>query len=483
MPKIIFSPTIPFFVIIPLVIIACAITFYTYSRLTGRLRPILLSLRLMAIFVILFILLQPSISMIKEKIEKNNIIFLIDNSGSMGISDETGRHRLSRLKKIFKEKNIFNGMSKKNILSFYSFSNKLNKISIDDIEALSVNDSNTDISNALSEVNKNINKKSIAGIYILSDGIDNNPENTLKLIEELSYPIFTISPGKEKKLRDISIKLHNTPEKAFLDKKVTINFVIDSFGFMTKNIFCVLKEDGNEINKEKFKVLPGKNMLSLEFIPKKTGLHHYLVSIPVEENEASSKNNEEEFYLDVKKEKLYVLVLAGSPSLEYKFLHKYLSKEPNIKARFLVSKNNTGMNLKGHTGDFFELEENEGKNIFPEKKEELFEYDLIVFNDIEKKKLPESSLPWIKEFAGTRGGGVLMLGGRNSFQGGGYTGSLLEDILPVVLNGEYPVFKEGKFLFELTNDGKVHPVTQLVPDSVKNTKVWKIGRASCRERV
>lgn len=465
MHKIIFLPTISFFIFIPLVILACAITFYTYKRLTGRLRSILLSLRLAAILVILFILFQPSISIIKEKIEKNNIIFLIDNSGSMGILDETGNDRLSRLKKLFKKKKNFNDMQEKNILSFYSFSNGLKKISIDDIDTLLVNDSNTDISNALTEVNKNIDIKTISGIFILSDGIDKNPEKTLKLVEELPYPIFTISPGEEKILRDINIKLQNTPEQAFLDKKVTINFVIDSFGFGTKNIFCVLKEDGNEIKKEKFKVLPGKNMLSLEFTPEKTGPHRYLISIPVEDSEATAKNNEEEFYLDVKKEKLYVLLLAGAPSLEYKYLHKYLSKEPNIKARFLVSKNKTG--------DFFKLEENEGKDRFPEKKEELFEYDLIIFNDIERKSIPESAAVWIKEFAGERGGGVLMLGGRNSFQGGGYAGSSLEDILPVVFNRIEPLLNKGKFKFELSNDGKVHPVTQLMPDSIKNAEIWK----------
>ncbi|MDD5772915.1 MAG: glutamine amidotransferase [bacterium] len=464
MPKIIFSPTIPVFIIIPLVILAGAITFYTYWRLTGRLRSILLSLRLAAIFVILFILLQPSISIIKEKIEKNNIIFLIDNSGSMGIADETGKDRLSRLKGLFKEKKNFSEMSKKSALSFYSFSNGLNEISLNDIDSLKINDSNTDFYRALSLINKKINIKTISGVFILSDGIDNDPENTLKLVKELPYPVFTISPGEEKILRDISIKLQNTPEKAFLDKKVTINFVINSFGFGTKTIFCVLKEDGNEIKKEKFRILPGKNILSLEFTPKKTGPHSYLISIPVEGSEAISKNNEEEFYLDVKKEKLYVLVLAGAPSPEYKFLHEYLIKEPDIKARFLVSKNKN---------DFIKLEENEGKDRFPEKKEELFEYDLIIFNDIERKKIPEYAFPWLKEFAGERGGGVLMLGGRNSFQGGGYNNSSLEDILPVVFNREEPLFNEGKFLFELTGSGKVHPVTQLMPDSIKNTQIWK----------
>ncbi|MFH1288333.1 MAG: glutamine amidotransferase [bacterium] len=470
MLKISFSPQISVFIISLLAVLAGTVTFYTYQRVAGKLKLILLSLRLAAIFVILFILLQPSISIIKEKDEKNNIIFLIDNSGSMGILSENGENRLSRLKGLFKgvgaihESPLLNNFSKKNNLHFYSFSNKLEKININDIDTLKINDSNTDFSNVLAEVNKNFDGQPVAGVFILSDGIDSNQDNTLELVKDVPYPIFTISPGEEKRLMDMGIRLQNGQEKAFLDKKTAVNFVVESSGFRTKNVFCVLEEDGIEIKKEKFLIKPGKNMLSLEFTPKKTGPRRYLISVPVEESEASVRNNEEEFYLDVEKERLYVLVLAGAPSLEYKFLHKYLSKEPNIKTRFLVSKNDD---------EFFKLEENKGKDYFPERKEELFEYDLIIFNDIERKKIPEFALPWIKEFVGSCGGGVLMMGGGKSFQGGGYNGSSLEDILPVVFRKEDPLLNEDKFLFELTSEGKIHPVTQLIPDSIKNMQIWK----------
>ncbi|MEW6088788.1 MAG: glutamine amidotransferase [bacterium] len=465
MPKIIFSPQIPVLIILFLVFIAVAVTFYTYKRVTGRPELILVSLRLTAILVILFVLFQPLISITGQKKEKSNIIFLIDNSASMGILDKNGKDRLSRLKELFKEKNILNDLSKKNNVHYYSFSGKLKKMNINDIGALKAGETKTDFFAVLSEVDKDFRKESIAGIFILSDGIDNHPENKFNLPGDLPYPVFTISPGEEKTLRDININLNNVPEKAFLDKKTAVNFTIELSGFGAKNVYCVLREDGTEIKKEKFKVLPGKNTLSLEFTPKNTGPHHYLLYIPNEINEATPENNEEEFYMNVIKDKLYILVLGGAPSPEYKFLHKYVSREPNIKSRFLVSKNKNG--------DFFKLEENEGNDYFPVKKEDLFEYDLIIFNDIERKKIPETLISWIKEFTGGRGGGVLMLGGKNSFHEGGYSGSAVEDILPVVFKKEGPLLSESKFSFELTNDGKTHPAAQLIPDSLKNTQVWK----------
>lgn len=427
-----------------LLVLVLLIFEYILSNKKFRANPY--KLRIAAILVVLFALLRPSIPITMEKIKKNNLIFLIDNSGSMGVRDENGKDRLSRLKRLFKEGKVFNkDILKKDNLHFYSFSSKLNKIDVKDIQALEVSNSNTDFLGALTEISRSFDVKSISGVFILSDGIDSDPNRTVKLVESMPYPVFTVSPGEERAFKDISIKLQNVPEKIFLDKKTTIKFVVESF----KDAFCVLKEDGVELKREKFLVRPGKNLLSLEFISKNIGPHRYSISIPVEDGEASFKNNQDEFYLNVRKEGPYILVLAGAPSLEYKFLHKYLSKEPGIKAMFLVLKNET---------EFFELG-------FPKTKEELFRYDIVIFNDIEKWDVLGPLVTWIKEFVGERGGGVLVLGDKNS--------SPLEDVLPVVFRKEWTLLSKDKFSFELTRDGKGHPVTQLLPDSIKNSQIWK----------
>jgi len=69
----------------------------------------------------------------------------------------------------------------------------------------------------------------------------------------------------------------------------------------------------------------------------------------------------------------------------------------------------------------------------------------------------------IADFAGERGGGVLFLGGRDAFAEGGWAGTPVEEVMPVVLGD--PVTPHGTFFAEVrvepTPAGLAHPATQL----------------------
>jgi hypothetical protein len=77
----------------------------------------------------------------------------------------------------------------------------------------------------------------------------------------------------------------------------------------------------------------------------------------------------------------------------------------------------------------------------------------------------------IVDFVNNRGGGFLMLGGKNSFSGGHYQTSSIADILPVDLtNDKLNVFQTLKVM--LTDIGKTNTLTKLAPESAANTKAW-----------
>jgi len=77
----------------------------------------------------------------------------------------------------------------------------------------------------------------------------------------------------------------------------------------------------------------------------------------------------------------------------------------------------------------------------------------------------------IVDFVNNRGGGFLMLGGKNSFSGGKYQTSSIADILPVDLtNDKLNVFQVVKVM--LTNIGKNNTLTKLAPEPAANTKAW-----------
>jgi hypothetical protein len=81
----------------------------------------------------------------------------------------------------------------------------------------------------------------------------------------------------------------------------------------------------------------------------------------------------------------------------------------------------------------------------------------------------------ISDFVGQRGGGFLMLGGKNSFAQGGYVNTPIEDILPLYINGPgaNAGFQELEFKARLTSYGYFHPVMRLSASEEENRKKWE----------
>ena len=109
---------------------------------------------------------------------------------------------------------------------------------------------------------------------------------------------------------------------------------------------------------------------------------------------------------------------------------------------------------------------------FPKKREDLFGYKAVIFGSIESTFFTQDQLNMVVDFVSNRGGGFLMLGGRNSFAGGRYQNSPLADILPVRMNPDdrVPVIDHVKM--QVTDYGRTHPLMKLSPDPTANTKLW-----------
>ena len=95
---------------------------------------------------------------------------------------------------------------------------------------------------------------------------------------------------------------------------------------------------------------------------------------------------------------------------------------------------------------------------FPRDRNELFRYRAIILGSIEASFFTHEQLQMLADFVGTRGGGMLFLGGRQSFAEGGYAGTPLSAVMPVDLD---PVGKEDFFVelkAQATAAGAAHAV-------------------------
>src|SRR5436305_2365013 len=108
---------------------------------------------------------------------------------------------------------------------------------------------------------------------------------------------------------------------------------------------------------------------------------------------------------------------------------------------------------------------------FPKTREELFSYRAIILGSVEAASFSPEQLRMIADFVSKRGGGLLVLGGRRSFAEGGWNGTPVGEVLPVIPDAANP-----KYLSMLdvrpTRAGALFPVTQIAATDDASTAKW-----------
>ena len=113
---------------------------------------------------------------------------------------------------------------------------------------------------------------------------------------------------------------------------------------------------------------------------------------------------------------------------------------------------------------------------FPKTKKELYKYDVIISSDIDIEYFTPEQLKNTVDFVAEHGGGFVMIGGYTAFGAGGYDESVIDKMLPVDMQGRSDRYAEdyrNPFQWQLTEEGKSHPIMQIDPDPQKNDMIWK----------
>ena len=145
-----------------------------------------------------------------------------------------------------------------------------------------------------------------------------------------------------------------------------------------------------------------------------------------------------------------------------KFLRRAVSDDENLQIVVLQ---------RTAESKFLRLDVDDAEELaagFPKTREELFRYRALILGSVEASFFTHDQLDMIADFVSQRGGGLLVLGGRNAFAEGSYQGTRLAEALPVFLDDELSTGAEPYFdelFITPTRTGLTHPTTQLGEDN------------------
>ncbi len=472
-----FAPGWPAVVLVAvtLALLAVAVLPYLRSRrLEPRDRAVLASLRAAAFAVLVFCLARPVLVVSTVVPQQNFLGVLIDDSRSMRIADHADRPRSQFVAEHFGPEGspLLAALAERFKLRFFRFSESAQRAS--DVADFGFTGRRTDLGAAIAAAQRELAAVPLAGLVLVSDGAENGESVLTESLLELQasgVPLHTVGLGQERFTKDIAIRRANPPRSVLRGSSVTVDLTITHSGYGGQTVQVVVESDGRILNTRDVELPRSQDVTTvrLHFTADETGPRRFRFRIAPQEGELVSENNALESLIDVQDARRKILYFEGEPRWEVKFLRRALAEDENVRVVVLQ-----------RTADdkFYRLDVDDPDELaggFPTTREELFRYDGIILGSVEASFFTHDQLNMIVDFVGRRGGGLLALGGRRAFAEGGYGGTPVADVLPVVLPTGVRRDTSGfvaEVKVELTPFGRTHAVTQLAGDERTSEDRW-----------
>jgi uncharacterized membrane protein len=445
-------------------------------------RAILIGLRGAAAVGALVVLLEPAVELRQVAREPNRIAILIDDSKSMSLAESPqGPTRIERVRRLLADSSdTLAAWDREHKIDYYAFSETVSSTSLSALGTDEAQGKSTLIRKALEYVRGRYEGRDLAGIVLISDGAatgsfdeDSGDGAVRDFLRSLDTRVHTVWAAREG-LRDVAVAKVMADEFAFVRTATKIDAVIRTTGLPARRVPVTLSLDGEPLRQKTIDLPAGEHevTVSFEVMPLRVGRYVYEISVPVAPGEAVTTNNTRNFVIRIIRDKIRVLQVAGAPSWDVRALRQWLKSDPNVQLiSFFILR----------TQDSISLVPNDEMSLIPFPTRELFEeqlpsFDVIVMQNFEY--LPYGIgdyLENIRSFV-DGGGGLVMLGGEQSFTSGGYYGTPVAATLPVDLYGPFdsgPVLDGQKFSPQLTPAGEMHPVTSLRYSATDNVAAWK----------
>jgi hypothetical protein len=329
---------------------------------------------------------------------------------------------------------------------------------------------------------------SLAGVIAFTDGVTTVGEDLASAGRDAAragVPLYLVGIGDAREPPDLILSDLKSDDVVLKGDQFVIDARLTARGPKPpQSVPVVLYERQGErlIERARQTVRPdpaGKPVpVRLTTTPAEAGEKTYIIDVPAQPGEAESGNNRaERVVLVVESKRLRVLYVEGHPRYEFRFAKSLLERETEAVA------GNKSIDLRTLLLDAspgYAEQDKSALRGFPTRSE-LFEYDVVIWGDVDPAQLPKSqqTLQDLAEFVKVRGGGLLIIAGEQATPYRLF-GSPLADLLPVVPSDAAPrdggppkpVALTETYRPKLTPIGQNHPLFRFVTDEAANARAW-----------
>jgi len=208
----------------------------------------------------------------------------------------------------------------------------------------------------------------------------------------------------------------------------------------------------------------GKGTVDLAVTLDRAGARILEISITPPSGDTIPENDRRLLTFNVARERVRVLHVAGRPTSDVRALRQWLKSDASVDvvAFFILRTQSDTPNAR-----------QEDLSLIPFPVDELFtehlpSFDAVVLQDFDAQPYGlERHLPQLARYV-KAGGGLIMVGGQNSFVAGGYANTPLAEVLPVTLDGSAGATAAdvANVVPAWTDDGRAAPLLSPLHDVV-----------------
>ncbi|MCX7796108.1 MAG: VWA domain-containing protein [bacterium] len=382
--------------IYPLLLLSLIFLFVWLNK--NRLRKKSFWLRIIAMILLIFALTGPQI------VKKNNsldIVFALDASDSIPSNLRNDGLRFVEKSLEYKREN--------DRIGFVMFGeDALTQVPLSYVSSLEVktypSPKGTNIEKAidLSNVILSQSDRNNRRVVLITDGNETDGSAIEASYRAREKDIrIDVYPIVREPLSEVAIEDFEVPNKVKLREPFVIKVIIASS--VTQNLIFDLYQDGKKLFSQNLSVREGRNLFLFSVTPNSAGFHKFKAEV-FPKNDTRIENNTTEAFT----------VVEGPQKILYVY-------NPNV---------GYGQVLSALKAQGIDLEVITSERI-PDTTVGFSGYSTVILDDVSATSLTLNQMRAIQSFVRDAGGGLLVIGGPNSFGMGSYMGTPLEETLPV----------------------------------------------------
>lgn len=494
-----------------------------------RLRTGLGLLRCSVLLLLALILLEPVRVRILRKWIDSYTIVLVDQSSSMDLgdtyrdvdakrratavlgSDPVGSSRSELVRRVLDadERQLLSDLAQRNRVQIYGFSSEPtlqgtvrafwerdtgneadgDASGLAQVETVPLNfsavGSTTNIERALRRSVESLGSSPVAGVVVFSDGGFNqgaSVEDVARFASERDIPVFAVGVGDPSPARNVRVAEVLAPENAFKEDPFSITVRPAAEGLDGEMLRVELRERDAERAEDDGKLIETKHVrvgsrgstppIVFERTQQRTGRYAYAVTIPELEGETVAEDNVAQVTVNVIDARTRVLLIAGGPSWEYRYLSRLLERDVTFDLScWLQSADLTSVRDGNTVIDHL-----------PVLAEELFEYDVIILMDPDSSEIDEAWCRLVSTFVTEHSGGLLITAARPhtpTFMREP-SAKILLDLLPVSIDAEADLilnrvghYQLKGYPVDIPSEAYGHPVLRMGSDTAGTKIAWQ----------